>query len=44
MNLTNRREVLGTLGTLPLVGMASSSAASGRSKQRADTVPTLATE
>ena len=46
MNLTNRREVLGTLGTLPLVGMASNSAASGRSRQRADslTAPTLATE
>jgi len=46
MKLTNRREILGTLGTLPLVGIASSATASGRSREKADasTAPTLATE
>jgi len=43
MRLTNRREMLGTLGAMPFIGMASSSATSGRSRQQGGT-PTLATE
>jgi len=43
---TNRREVLGTLGALPLVGMASSSTASGKSRNKSDAFshPTVATK
>jgi len=46
MKRTNRREVLGTLGALPLVGMASGFATSAKSQEKADasTGPTIATK
>ncbi|UCE49758.1 MAG: hypothetical protein JSW47_06330 [Phycisphaerales bacterium] len=46
MKLTNRREILGTLGSIPLVGVASRSDARGKSKDKADALgaATLATE
>ena len=46
MKHANRREVLGTLGALPLVGMASNSAASGKSRNKSDAFsnPTIATK
>lgn len=44
MKQTNRREMLGTLGTLPLVGMASGSAASGKPKEDILSGPKLATD
>ncbi len=46
MKLTNRREMLGTLGSVPLIGMTASAAAGGTSNMKgyASTAPTLATK
>ncbi|MHC4752844.1 MAG: hypothetical protein ACYTFW_23615, partial [Planctomycetota bacterium] len=46
MKLTNRREILGTLGALPFLGMASCSSSKRQSKNKVDavTAPTIITK